>query len=253
MKRIFLALILIPLLASGGQSVNTGGRRKLFTPSGPPATACGSSVTGVLADYWARSNSSSPLSAWSDSSVNVNNLTATGSPTWANNTFGAGLAGVGFSGSGQYFSASTATIPASSFGNLSFYAVVNFAATNVALTSNHGGNKSYVIQLNSSNKLELDNQNTAALCTSTSTLSTGTVYEIAFIANGSSCSLYVNGTSVNTSSYSSVPNAGVDRFGTNWGGTPTNSFNGSIYEAIFSSSTSYQSGAHTCWTALGLP
>ena len=253
MKKVLLLFALIPLLASGGQLVNTGSHRKLFTHAG--ATACGTSVTGVLADYWAGSNSSSPVPTWSDSSTNANTLSATGSPTWANNTFGTGLAGVTGSGSGQYYSES-ALIPAASFANLSMYVVFKYNATGAYFTSNHncstGVNCSFTLQINGSNHLELDKQNVIALCTSATTLSTGTTYEAYWDYNGSTCHIYLNGTLDTTNTITQAFATGIDRFMTGFDSTPF-PFNGSIYEAIFSSSTSYQSGAHTCWTALGLP
>ena len=171
-----LILMLASFLASGQvmqEGIATSSPAATFT-----ASACGSSITGVLADYWAGSLSTSPITTnWTDSHGSGNAVSPTASPTWSASTFGSGLAGVTTNGSSQYFSMTTATIPASSFANLSFYAVFTVAAVPSTFESNHnssgGSNSSLSLTVNSSKELELDKQFVAALCTSSTVLTLG--------------------------------------------------------------------------------
>lgn len=250
MARTSLALLMcfLTIHAAYPQMIFTGNHRKI---SASAPSACGSTITGVLGDYWSGSYSSSPITTnWTDSNGGQT-INPTGSPTWANNTFGTGLPGVTMNGTSQFFSMSTTVVPSSSFANLAVYTVVKTPSSSGALYGNHANVAALLLQApNGSGKVELDVQNRTLLCQSSSSLSPSTIYEISAIYNGTNCQIYINGTLDVTNSISASVTAGIDRVGANDSGA---SYAGSIYEIIFSNNTSYQSGAHSCWVAKGLP
>ena len=214
---------------------------------------CHSSISSVISSYWAGSYSASPITTnWPDTNGGANSLSPTGSPTWANNTFGTGLAGITFDGSTQSFAMTTATIPSISSSSLSVYAMVKIPSTGptgyIFGSHNGGATNSYSLVFNGTG-IEFDQQGMVALCTATYTFNASTIYEIAANYNGSTCTIYVNGSSVVSSASSHGSIGGADRVAA----VNSPSFKGSMYELLFSSNGTYQSGAHTCWTGYGLP
>ncbi len=244
-----LAVILSALI--GHPQVMQQGIATSRPPAAAGPSACGSAITSVTGDYWAGSYSASPITTnWPDSSTYGSVMGPHNSPTWANNTFGTGLAGVTMNGSNQYFN-SALQYPATTFTNFSGYTVIKMGAAGGAFTGNSFNNNTIVWKVNSTGVF-IDKQNLVAMCNATHTFTNGTVYELAVTYDGTTCTFYVNGSSIGTGTNSQSNFTGMDQMLAQGTGQ-NNYFDGSIYEIMFSTSATYQSGAHTCWTALGLP
>lgn len=255
MKRLIALLLAVSICPA--QMINTGNHRKAGSGY-PPAAACGSSITNVGGDYWANSLSATPVTTnWADSSSYGNAMAPTASPTWANNTFGTGLAGVTLNGTSQYFGAVTKVFPQNGSGTTwSAYAIISMTSGGGGgLSGSQGSNGPIRLYVHQAGDVGMESQGQVALCSATGlTFTAGTTYEVAGIwTDGGTCAIYVNGSSVVSTSHSSIGSrGGDDRMLVS--GTPLyDYFKGSVYEIMFSTSGSYQSGAHTCWTALGLP
>lgn len=218
----------------------------------PPSGSCGASVASVLADYWAGSLTSTPVTGWNDSSANANNLTAAANPTWANNTFGTGLPGVNFTATTAQYAATSSVIPSTIHAPIAVYAVVKMGAgATGSLTSNHSTNSALALQINASHKIELDHQATALICQSTGTVSGSTNTEFAVLYDGATCSIYINGTLDSTTPFAYTTYGGIDTIGNS--SRTAASMAGSIYEMVFVGSTTYDSTLHSCWASRGLP
>jgi hypothetical protein len=213
--------------------------------------------TNLNLDLYAGSLSTSPFSSWPDISGNSNTATMTGSPTWANNTFGTGLAGATFNGSTQY-----GIVPASytTLNYTQFYAVVKWTSNSANQALAGGTGSAYYTlgyDVDSTGHLRILNEGVTAIATSTGTLTSGTAADIAMLYSKTTenWSIYINGTLDSSGTFAgTAPTVtplvvGADLVDNEWWAS-------AIYEQAFyssSSAISYQSAVHACWVTRGLP
>jgi hypothetical protein len=243
MRKLFATLLLVfwpglllkPMVAQRtvffGQNATVSGGA--ITP--PPST-------NLQAWYKADSLSATPVTTWADSSASAANLTSVGSPTWSSSQVN-GLPAVAFNGS-QYFTLSG--IPYT--GTISIYMVVKptSVSTTQSFTSSNLDN-AFVFGITSAALQKADEQNTASLGNSTSTLSAGQWVEIAVTYDNTSSHFYKNGVADGGATVSSAISHGINLIGTNWASGPgvTETFNGQIAEILIYNSATFQSAVHT--------
>jgi hypothetical protein len=228
MKRIFLILALIPLLASGGQSiVNTGNHRKVFPSGGgcsPPATvsrwaAYNSSVlcTGSVACTDGAQGVSQPDFNAANNAVNTNGTGTTGGPVYKVSQIN-GLPAWQFGplASELWFDLASG-IPQT--GSITFYAVIKSysiveptIAAIIGVSAGHGMEWG----INTNNKQFANSQGATALGTGTNALTTSTNYTLAMtytystgalaFYNCSSGTCNADGTATQTASFPNPTN-----------------------------------------------
>ena len=250
MKRLIAIITLLPLLAA--QVINTGNHRKIFTGGASPAAPCAKTTSSITGDYWAGSYSSSPITTnWTDQSTFNNPQAPLGSPTWSSSTFGAGYSGVTLNGTSQYFGATNSQFPNISFSNASGYAVITMPSSGGGSLSGNHNNNAMAWNVTQSGTVSLIGQPSTTFCTTTTTFTAGQSYEVAFTLSSSTCTFYVNGTQIFTTSASPGSVIGMDRLLT--ATQSSGDFKGSVYEIAITGTSTYDPAIHTCWVGQGLP
>jgi hypothetical protein len=208
-------------------------------------------ATNLLSAYLPSSLSSSPVTSWTDYHAGARNLTSggTSAPVWAANQTPHNNPAVTFDGTDNYFGTS-AVIPITTDGTI--YMLVKFASVSAkqSLTSSDAG-AALVYAITSAGLQTAELQQTSAIGTDVTTLSTGTWYRLAFSwSGGANWKFYVNGVMTNSGSNpTTIPN-GINRIGANFSGaTAVELFDGKVGFLGFYSGA-YDSAVDTYMAAL---
>ena len=212
MKKLFLSLCLILLAVLPASSVPLplllgGGTCILWNP-----------INGAnLNAWWDAQNTSkfilsgSNVTSWTDSSPNAVVASGVANPVYTTNIIN-GNSVVAFNGNSQYLTTtlSSSTAP---FTSVAIIKVDNSGFVRTILGASVNGG--FEFRVNTSNTLSLNLQQTAAIGTSSGTITTSAAAVVSVSYDGTNYSFTINGTIVGSGTNAQTPTASTVRIGAN--------------------------------------